>query len=98
MEIGRLDYIIRDGLGKRVAKLQAQSEAQWRLGHNYMRVDTKNPEGSHAENVDIHAILALDPNNMELGMAYPSVTAMKVIMSLLVVVFYRIFPAWVQDS
>jgi hypothetical protein len=54
-----------------IAKLKTQAEDQKKLGHNYMRVVTQSSEGTHAENIDIDAILALDPNTMEPGKAYP---------------------------
>jgi hypothetical protein len=41
------------------------------LGHHYMRVTTEPSSGSgHAENIDIDALLTLDPNKMENGKAY----------------------------
>ncbi|MDR1457634.1 MAG: hypothetical protein LBI47_02170 [Puniceicoccales bacterium] len=63
-----------------IAELKAQAEAQRQLKHRYMRVSTKEiievPAGEyshlyHSENIDIDALLDLDPNNMETGKAYP---------------------------
>ncbi|MDR2777064.1 MAG: hypothetical protein LBB17_03435 [Puniceicoccales bacterium] len=54
-----------------IAKLKEQAEAQQKLGHHYMRIATETPTGSHAENIDIAALLALDPNSMKIGQAYP---------------------------
>jgi hypothetical protein len=63
-----------------IAELKKQAEAQWQLGHRYMRVAMltileKSPTGqtyyfAHVENVDINALLALDLNNMQPGKPY----------------------------
>ncbi|MDR2628898.1 MAG: hypothetical protein LBC30_02840 [Puniceicoccales bacterium] len=50
-----------------LAKLKEQAEIQRQLGHTDMRVKT----GSHVENIDIDALLALNPNEMVIGKAYP---------------------------
>jgi hypothetical protein len=54
-----------------IAKLKEQAKAQQKLGHYYMRVGTSTSNSGHAENIDIAALLALDPKNMEIGNAYP---------------------------
>ncbi|MDR0742707.1 MAG: hypothetical protein LBE98_04570 [Puniceicoccales bacterium] len=54
-----------------IAKLKEQAEAQQRLGHHCMRVATRSSSSAHMENIDIAALLAFDPNNMEAGKAYP---------------------------
>jgi hypothetical protein len=54
-----------------MAELQGGAEAQWQLGHRYMRVATESSDGAHAENIDIRAILDLDLDHMEPGKAYP---------------------------
>ncbi|MDR1528613.1 MAG: hypothetical protein LBS22_03455 [Puniceicoccales bacterium] len=54
-----------------MAKLQGGAEAQLGLGHRYMRVGTRSSDEDHVENIDIAALLAYDPNNMETGKAYP---------------------------
>jgi hypothetical protein len=54
-----------------IAELKKQAKAQQNLGHYYMRVGTLTSKSGHAENIDIAALLALDPNNMEPGKAYP---------------------------
>jgi hypothetical protein len=53
-----------------MAALKEQGEARRRLGCRYIRVATTSFEGSHAENIDIDALRAFDPNNMEIGKAY----------------------------
>jgi hypothetical protein len=53
-----------------IAALKEQAEAQRQLGYRYMRVRTKSSIEAHGENIDIEALLALDPNNMESGKAY----------------------------
>jgi hypothetical protein len=54
-----------------MAKLKEQAEAQQKLEHCYMRVGTKSSNSAHAENIDIAALLALDPDSMKPGNAYP---------------------------
>jgi hypothetical protein len=62
-----------------MTKLKKHAEAQRQLGYHYMHVFTTKsgtpiggPDHSwHAENFDIAALLALDPNSMEIGKAYP---------------------------
>ncbi|MDR1232931.1 MAG: hypothetical protein LBJ75_01565 [Puniceicoccales bacterium] len=62
-----------------IAALKEQAESQRKLGHRYMRVVTESSTNvyaekiatkAHAENIDIDALLAFDPNNMETGKAY----------------------------
>ncbi|MDR2432177.1 MAG: hypothetical protein LBD34_00245 [Puniceicoccales bacterium] len=62
-----------------IAALKEQAEKQRQLGHQYMRVATTSIKGvtvggfihsGHAENIDIDALLALNPENMETGKAY----------------------------
>ncbi|MDR1528552.1 MAG: hypothetical protein LBS22_03145 [Puniceicoccales bacterium] len=53
-----------------MAALKERGEAWRRLGCHYMRVSTTSSDGGHAENIDIDALLAFDPNNMETGKAY----------------------------
>ncbi|MDR1173212.1 MAG: hypothetical protein LBK24_00240 [Puniceicoccales bacterium] len=53
-----------------MAKLKEQAIVRQGIGHRYMRVATESPEDSHAENIDIDALLAFDPNNMETGKTY----------------------------
>jgi hypothetical protein len=60
---GKSDFL--DGM----TKLKEQAKIQQQLGHRYMRVATR-AFGAHAENIDITALLAFDPNNMETGKAY----------------------------
>jgi hypothetical protein len=54
-----------------MAVLKEQAEAQWQLGHRHMRVATGSSDGSHAENIDIAALLTLDLDHMEPRKAYP---------------------------
>ncbi|MDR1528302.1 MAG: hypothetical protein LBS22_01815 [Puniceicoccales bacterium] len=57
-----------------IAELKEQAAAQRRLGYRYMRVKTEGNGsniGNHAENIDIDALLALNPDTMEFGKAYP---------------------------
>ncbi|MDR0693339.1 MAG: hypothetical protein LBF49_02080 [Puniceicoccales bacterium] len=54
-----------------ITKLQKQAEIQRHLGDLYICISTASRNSSHAENIDIDALLAFDPNNMELGKAYP---------------------------
>ncbi|MDR1457528.1 MAG: hypothetical protein LBI47_01605 [Puniceicoccales bacterium] len=56
-----------------MAKLKEQAKAQQKLGHSYMRVATTGTifgRYGHAENIDINALVALDPHTMEIGKAY----------------------------
>ncbi|MDR1173214.1 MAG: hypothetical protein LBK24_00250 [Puniceicoccales bacterium] len=53
-----------------MAKLKGQAVVRQGIGHHYMHVVTESPEDSHGENIDIEALLALDPSNMEPGKAY----------------------------
>jgi hypothetical protein len=54
----------------RMARLKKQAIFQRKLGHRYMHVVTESSDSIHAENIDIDALLALKPNNMEIGKAY----------------------------
>ncbi|MDR0693010.1 MAG: hypothetical protein LBF49_00335, partial [Puniceicoccales bacterium] len=54
-----------------IAELKEQGEAQKRLGHHYMRVATQSSRSAHGENIDIDALLALNPDTMEIEKAYP---------------------------
>jgi hypothetical protein len=54
-----------------IAELKKQAEAQQRLGYRYMRVATGTSTETHAENIDIAALLDLDLSYMEAGKAYP---------------------------
>jgi hypothetical protein len=62
-----------------MAKLKEEAKAQQARGHSCMHVvteastktiDGKDETFSHAETLDIAALLALDPDNMEIGKAY----------------------------
>jgi hypothetical protein len=58
----------------RILKLKEYAKVQRQLEHSYMRVVMASSSDelidAHAENIDIDALLALDPNNMENGKAY----------------------------
>ncbi|MDR2603021.1 MAG: hypothetical protein LBC11_00460 [Puniceicoccales bacterium] len=54
-----------------IEKLKEQAEGQKRLGNHYMHIGIQLPKDGHALNIDIDALLAIDPNTMEPGMAYP---------------------------
>jgi hypothetical protein len=60
----------RPGFLDGIKALRNQALAQRQLGHRYMRVATLSLLGTHSENIDINALLAFDPNNMESGKAY----------------------------
>ncbi|MDR0693287.1 MAG: hypothetical protein LBF49_01810 [Puniceicoccales bacterium] len=62
-----------------ITELQRQAEAQKRLGYCYIHVGTEATTGAtvgghnhsrHAENINIDALLALNPNTMEIDRAY----------------------------
>ncbi|MDR0693582.1 MAG: hypothetical protein LBF49_03390 [Puniceicoccales bacterium] len=58
-----------------MAELKKQAEARQKLGDHFIYVGTNGTiytiPATHAENIDIDALLALDLDNMHIGRAYP---------------------------
>ncbi|MDR2629022.1 MAG: hypothetical protein LBC30_03485 [Puniceicoccales bacterium] len=50
--------------------LREQAEIQKGLGNHRMRISIQTPQGGHSENIDIDALLAIDPDTMEPGRVY----------------------------